>query len=120
MQFAHDFVPNFTEFTIKPQELTLKNINQYFIRLARVDEKYPTLIEIYGQKSMGQCIIFCEVRLCCLVSPVLIGQLFPVSVTANGIPPQDNAGERFTLIVLVVRRTGLHTEGGGNTEFQKR
>ena len=46
------------------EELALNNIQQFFVRCQGEQEKYSFLSKIYGLLTIGQSIIFCNVRRC--------------------------------------------------------
>ena len=45
---------------VKAEALTLEGIRQYYVALENDEQKYDTLIDIYGIISMSQCIIYCN------------------------------------------------------------
>ena len=60
MTFANKIIPN--PFVIKLPRENLDNIGQYYIDCKDLDDKYNALVNIYGSISIGQCMIFCQVR----------------------------------------------------------
>jgi superfamily II DNA/RNA helicase len=44
------------------QKITLDGIAQFVIDCSSRDERYDTLCDIYGSFTIGQLILFCEVR----------------------------------------------------------
>ena len=61
MEFAEMMVPNAVIIRLRREEESLDNIKQYFVKCGNQDEKYKSMINIYGICTVGQLIIFCHV-----------------------------------------------------------
>lgn len=60
--FAMQIVSNPIVIKLREEELALSNIRQYFFVCRSREEKYRALCNIYGSITIGQAIIFCQVR----------------------------------------------------------
>lgn len=60
--FARKMVPNADIIKLKPEELSLDNVKQFVVKCATDEEKYDAICAIYGSITIGQSMIFCEVR----------------------------------------------------------
>uniref|UniRef100_A0A8B9C8S5 Uncharacterized protein n=1 Tax=Anser brachyrhynchus TaxID=132585 RepID=A0A8B9C8S5_9AVES len=47
---------------LRQEELTLSNIRQYYFVCRNREEKYEALCNIYGSITVGQAMIFCQVK----------------------------------------------------------
>lgn len=62
MEFAEMIVTDPITIRLPKKEESLDNIKQYYIKCKDIDEKYQAITNIYGVISIGQAIIFCQVR----------------------------------------------------------
>lgn len=62
MEFAEMIVTDPITIRLLKEEESLDNIKQYYIKCKDIDEKYQAITNIYGVISIGQAIIFCQVR----------------------------------------------------------
>eukprot|EP00075_Anas_platyrhynchos_P014688 XP_027303941.1 ATP-dependent RNA helicase DDX25-like [Anas platyrhynchos] len=60
--FAMQIVSNPIIIKLRQEELTLSNIRQYYFMYRNRDEKYEALCNIYGSITIGQAMIFCQVK----------------------------------------------------------
>ncbi|NXK00569.1 DDX25 helicase, partial [Corythaixoides concolor] len=60
--FAMRVVSNPIVIKLRAEELTLRNIRQYFFPCRNQEEKYRALCNIYGSITIGQAMIFCQTR----------------------------------------------------------
>lgn len=60
--FATQIVSNPIMIKLREEELTLSNIRQYFFVCRSWEEKYRALCNIYGSITIGQAMIFCQVK----------------------------------------------------------
>ncbi|CAH2320610.1 ATP-dependent RNA helicase DDX25, partial [Pelobates cultripes] len=60
--FAERIVPDPNIIKLKKEELTLKNIQQFFDPCENKEQKYQALCNIYGAVTIAQAIIFCQTR----------------------------------------------------------
>jgi len=47
---------------VKNEELTLDGIKQYYIAIEKDEWKFETLIELYKNLEIQQCIIYCNTK----------------------------------------------------------
>jgi ATP-dependent RNA helicase DDX19/DBP5 len=59
--FAKRFAPDANEIRLKPEELSVEGIKQFYMDCANEDVKYDVLLELYNLLTIGQSIIFCAV-----------------------------------------------------------
>uniref|UniRef100_A0A8D0FTI2 Helicase ATP-binding domain-containing protein n=1 Tax=Strix occidentalis caurina TaxID=311401 RepID=A0A8D0FTI2_STROC len=60
--FAMRIISNPIVIKLRKDELTLSNIQQYFFVCRSREEKYRALCNIYGSITIGQAMIFCQVK----------------------------------------------------------
>ncbi|NXN59124.1 DDX25 helicase, partial [Rynchops niger] len=60
--FAVQIVSNPIVIKLREEELTLSNIRQYYFVCRSREEKYRALCNIYGSITIGQAMIFCQVK----------------------------------------------------------
>ncbi|XP_063273913.1 ATP-dependent RNA helicase DDX25 isoform X2 [Prinia subflava] len=60
--FAERIIPDPIVIKLREEELTLSNIRQYFMVCESSDEQYRALCNLYGSFTIGQVMIFCQVR----------------------------------------------------------
>ncbi|KAG9472770.1 hypothetical protein GDO78_017120 [Eleutherodactylus coqui] len=60
--FAERIVPDPNIIKLKKEELTLKNIRQFYDFCENREAKYRALINMYGSITIAQAIIFCQTR----------------------------------------------------------
>lgn len=60
--FAVQIVSSPIVIKLREEELTLSNIRQYFFVCRSREEKYRALCNIYGSITIGQAMIFCQVK----------------------------------------------------------
>lgn len=61
MRFANAIAPMSVIIRLKREEETLDNIRQYYVTCYTKEDKYNSLINIYGGVTIGQAMIFCQV-----------------------------------------------------------
>ena len=59
--FAKKFAPNSNEITLRHEELTVEGIKQLYIDCPGDEQKYETLVKLYGLMTIGSSIIFVKV-----------------------------------------------------------
>lgn len=75
-QFAHEIAPKANEITLKPEELSVEGIKQFYVDCRSQskenrNQKYDILVGLYSLLTVSQSIIFVKVRillvlrLCC-------------------------------------------------------
>lgn len=62
MEFASRFAPNANTITLRHEELTVEGIKQLYLDCPSEEDKYNTLVKLYGLMTIGSSIIF--VRVC--------------------------------------------------------
>lgn len=60
--FAERIISDPIVIKLREEELTLSNIRQYFMVCQSLDEQYKALCNLYGSFTIGQVMIFCQVR----------------------------------------------------------
>lgn len=61
-KFAARFAPKANEITLKHEELTVEGIKQLYMDCESDEDKYNSLVKLYGLMTIGSSIIF--VRVC--------------------------------------------------------
>ncbi|KAH3295540.1 RNA helicase required for poly(A+) mRNA export [Aspergillus fumigatus] len=61
-QYASKFAPNANEITLQHEELTVEGIKQLYLDCADGEDKYRTLVQLYGLLTVGSSIIFVQTR----------------------------------------------------------
>ena len=61
--FAKRFAPDANEIRLKPEELSVEGIKQFYMDCESEEVKYDVLLELYNLLTIGQSIIFCAVSL---------------------------------------------------------
>ena len=61
IRYAAKFAPNANELTLKHEELTVEGIKQFYLDCANDEDKYKTLVQLYGLLTVGSSIIFVKV-----------------------------------------------------------
>lgn len=79
--FAVQIISNPIVIKLREEELTLSNIRQYFFVCRSREEKYRALCNIYGSVTIGQAMIFCQVKRLGLPGEI---DAFAVSDSGNG------------------------------------
>jgi ATP-dependent RNA helicase DDX19/DBP5 len=59
--YAHRFVPNANEISLKTEELSVEGIKQLYMDCRDEEHKYEVLVGLYGVMNIGQSIIFVAV-----------------------------------------------------------
>ncbi|KAL4964847.1 ATP-dependent RNA helicase DBP5 [Aspergillus stella-maris] len=61
-QYASKFAPAANELTLQHEELTVEGIKQLYLDCASDEDKYRTLVQLYGLLTVGSSIIFVKTR----------------------------------------------------------
>jgi ATP-dependent RNA helicase DDX19/DBP5 len=61
--YAHRFVPNANEISLKTEELSVEGIRQLYMDCRDEEHKYEVLVGLYGVMNIGQSIIFVAVKI---------------------------------------------------------
>ena len=62
--FASKFAPNANKIELQRNELSVDNIRQFYMDCRNEEHKYEVLVSLYKLLTIGQSIIFCQVRDC--------------------------------------------------------
>ena len=60
--FANKFAPNANKIELQRNELSVDNIRQFYMDCRNEEHKYEVLVSLYQLLTIGQSIIFCQVR----------------------------------------------------------
>ena len=60
-RYASKFAPAANEITLQHEELTVEGIKQLYIDCSNDEDKYKTLVSLYGLLTVGSSIIFVKV-----------------------------------------------------------
>ncbi|XHG09818.1 RNA helicase required for poly(A+) mRNA export, variant 2 [Aspergillus wentii] len=60
-RYASKFAPNANEITLQHEELTVEGIKQLYLDCSDDEDKYRTLVQLYGLLTVGSSIIFVKV-----------------------------------------------------------
>lgn len=60
-KYATDFAPNAHQLTLKPQDINVKGISQWFVDCPDETKKYDILVKLYELMIIGSSIIFVKV-----------------------------------------------------------
>ncbi|EAU31326.1 hypothetical protein ATEG_08153 [Aspergillus terreus NIH2624] len=61
-QYASKFAPQANELTLQHEELTVEGIKQLYLDCSDEEDKYRTLVSLYGLLTVGSSIIFVKTR----------------------------------------------------------
>lgn len=76
-QYASKFAPNANEITLQHEELTVEGIKQLYIDCSNDEDKYQTLVQLYGLLTVGSSIIFVKVSTAVAVCVIYLTALDP-------------------------------------------
>jgi len=60
--FANKFAPNANKIELQREELSVEGIRQFYMDCKNEEHKYDILVSLYQLLTIGQSIIFCQVR----------------------------------------------------------
>jgi ATP-dependent RNA helicase DDX19/DBP5 len=60
--FANKFAPNANKIELQKSEVSVDNIRQFYMDCRDEEHKYEVLVSLYNLLTIGQSIIFCQVR----------------------------------------------------------
>ena len=60
--FANKFAPNANKIELQRNEVSVDNIRQFYMDCRDEEHKYEVLVSLYNLLTIGQSIIFCQVR----------------------------------------------------------
>jgi len=61
--YANKFAPNANKIELQKQELSVDGIRQFYMDCRNEEHKYDILVSLYSLLTVGQSIIFCQVRI---------------------------------------------------------
>ena len=61
VDYANKFAPNANQITLKHEELTVEGIRQIYLDCNSEQDKYESLVKLYGLMTIGSSIIFVRV-----------------------------------------------------------
>ncbi|PWY75097.1 ATP-dependent RNA helicase dbp5 [Aspergillus heteromorphus CBS 117.55] len=61
-EYASKFAPQANEITLQHEELTVEGIKQLYLDCSNEEDKYQTLVQLYGLLTVGSSIIFVKTR----------------------------------------------------------
>lgn len=62
LKISEKFMRDPAKILVKNEELTLDGIKQFYIALEQEDWKFETLVELYNNMEIQQCIIYCNTK----------------------------------------------------------
>ncbi|KAI4262966.1 MAG: hypothetical protein L6R42_001863 [Xanthoria sp. 1 TBL-2021] len=62
VQYAERFAPNANQITLRHEELTVEGIKQLYLDCPSENDKYDSLVKLYGLMTIGSSIIFVKTR----------------------------------------------------------
>ena len=81
MKFAETVVPDPIVIRLRREEESLDNIKQYYVLCRDKEDKFQALSNMYGVVSIGQCIVFCQVRVVMLTQCLNVVSFFFHTIT---------------------------------------
>lgn len=60
--YASKIAPNANKIELQKEELSVDNIRQFYMDCRNAEHKYDILVSLYQLLTIGQSIIFCQVR----------------------------------------------------------
>lgn len=115
-QYASKFAPNANELTLQHEELTVEGIKQLYLDCASDDDKYKTLVQLYGLLTVGSSIIFVKTRASAVeIEKRMVAEGHTVASLTGGIEGSQRdsiidkfrAGEAKVLITTNVLARGI-------------
>jgi translation initiation factor 4A len=62
LEITESFMRDPAKILVKNEELTLDGIKQFYVAIDSEKYKYETLIELYNNLEIQQCIIYCNTK----------------------------------------------------------
>lgn len=62
LEITESFMRNPAKILVKNEELTLDGIKQFYVAIDKEQFKFETLIELYNNLEIQQCIIYCNTK----------------------------------------------------------
>ncbi|XP_041424338.1 ATP-dependent RNA helicase DDX25 isoform X1 [Xenopus laevis] len=117
--FAERIVPDPNIIKLKKEELTLKNIQQFYDQCENKEQKYSALCNLYGVITIAQAIVFCQTRkIASWLSQKLSDDGHQVALLSGELPVYDRAdmiqrfreGREKVLVTTNVCARGIDVE----------
>ncbi|KAE8353215.1 P-loop containing nucleoside triphosphate hydrolase protein [Aspergillus coremiiformis] len=115
-QYASKFAPQANEITLQHEELTVEGIKQLYLDCSDEDDKYRTLVQLYGLLTVGSSIIFVKTRTSAVeIEKRMVAEGHTVASLTGGIEgsqrdaviDQFRAGQAKVLITTNVLARGI-------------
>ncbi|KAL4782170.1 P-loop containing nucleoside triphosphate hydrolase protein [Aspergillus varians] len=115
-QYASKFAPSANELTLQHEELTVEGIKQLYLDCSSDDDKYNTLVQLYGLLTVGSSIIFVKTRASAVeIEKRMVAEGHTVASLTGGIEgsqrdliiDQFRAGQAKVLITTNVLARGI-------------
>ena len=58
MEITQKFMKDPVKILVKNEQLTLDGIKQFYISMEKDEQKFPTLLQIYKNIAIKQCMVF--------------------------------------------------------------
>jgi ATP-dependent RNA helicase DDX19/DBP5 len=84
--FANKFAPSANKIELKRNELAVDSIRQFYMDCRNENHKYDILVSLYHLLTIGQSIIFCQVRLFIIVLTCVSSFLVSIVIRQIGYP----------------------------------
>jgi len=82
LEIAKKFMRTPKKIIVKPEQLTLEGLKQFYIHVEKQNWKFDTLVDLYDEINVSQAIIFCNsIKTVEWLSSELKKKNFPVSYT---------------------------------------
>ncbi|KAL4932986.1 ATP-dependent RNA helicase DBP5 [Aspergillus undulatus] len=115
-QYASKFAPSANELTLQHEELTVEGIKQLYLDCASEEDKYRTLVQLYGLLTVGSSIIFVKTRTSAVeIEKRMVAEGHTVASLTGGVEgsqrdqiiDQFRAGQAKVLITTNVLARGI-------------
>lgn len=104
--FANKFAPSANKIELQKTELSVDNIRQFYMDCRNEEHKYEVLVSLYNLLTIGQSIIFCQVRAYCRIGsyPALTYSLIASAHRRPYFTAYDGRGAQSCLATWCERR----------------
>ena len=116
IEITERLMNNPVKILIKKEEVSVKEIKQYYVKLNKEEEKFDTLCEIYDSMTITQSVIFCNMKKKVdWLTENMIKNNFPVISIHSEMPQQERdyimnifrKGEKRVLITTDIWARGI-------------
>ncbi|PTU19886.1 hypothetical protein P175DRAFT_0502062 [Aspergillus ochraceoroseus IBT 24754] len=85
-RYASKFAPSANELTLQHEELTVEGIKQLYVDCADEEDKFRTLVQLYGLLTVGSSIIFVKTRASAVeIEKRMVGEGHTVASLTGGV-----------------------------------